>query len=170
MENICTLEEKISVRKFVLRVLASGILMMALDLFLNAGVFAKVWLEPSPFLLDPQQLFRRIPLGYIAFFLEAGVYVWLTMRIGAKTWKQGHEFIRRGPYRFVRHPIYTGLLTMCLGTATEIGRLHSWLALPLMMAALWIKLKQEEAFMLQHFPDEYPAYQKQVKALVPFVI
>jgi hypothetical protein len=89
MENICTLEEKISVRKFVLRVLASGILMMALDLFLNAGVFAKVWLEPSPFLLDPQQLFRRIPLGYIAFFLEAGVYVWLTMRIGAKTWKQG---------------------------------------------------------------------------------
>ncbi len=59
---------------------------------------------------------------------------------------------------------------MSLGAAIEIGRLHRWLALPLMMAALWIKLKQEEALMLRHFPDEYPAYQKQVNALVPFVI
>ncbi len=89
MENVCTLEEEISVRKFALRMLASGIFMMALGFFLNAGVFAKVWLEPSSFLLDPQQLFRRIPLGYIAFFLEACVYVWLTMRVGARTWKRG---------------------------------------------------------------------------------
>ncbi|MBN1567651.1 MAG: isoprenylcysteine carboxylmethyltransferase family protein [Acidobacteria bacterium] len=86
------------------------------------------------------------------------------------TFRQGHELIRRGPYRFVRHPIYTGLLTMCLGTAIEIGRLRSWLALPLMMAALLIKLKQEEAFLLRHFPDEYQPYRKQVKAIIPFVI
>jgi len=92
MENVCAPEEKISVRKFALRVFASGIFMMALDLFLNAGVFAKAWLEPSSFLLDPQQLFRRIPLGYIAFFLEACVYVWLTMRVGARTWKRGCFF------------------------------------------------------------------------------
>jgi protein-S-isoprenylcysteine O-methyltransferase Ste14 len=84
--------------------------------------------------------------------------------------KQGHELIRRGPYRFVRHPIYTGLLTMCLGTAVNIGAFRGWLALPLMAAALVIKLKKEEALLLQHFPDEYPAYRKQVKALVPFVI
>ena len=86
------------------------------------------------------------------------------------TFKQEHELIRRGPYRFVRHPIYTGILTMCLGTAIEIGRLRGWLAVPLMMVAFWIKLKQEEALMLRHFPDEYPAYQKRVKALVPFII
>jgi protein-S-isoprenylcysteine O-methyltransferase Ste14 len=86
------------------------------------------------------------------------------------TLKQGHELIRHGPYQFVRHPIYTGLLTMCLGTAIEIGRFRGWLALPLMAAALWIKLKQEESFMLRHFPDEYQNFRKQVKALVPFVI
>jgi len=86
------------------------------------------------------------------------------------TFKQGHELIRRGPYRFVRHPIYTGLLTMGLGTAIEIGRLRGWVAMPLMMAALWLKLKQEEALMLRHFPDEYPDYRKRVKAIVPFVI
>jgi len=86
------------------------------------------------------------------------------------TFKQGHELIRTGPYRLVRHPIYTGILTMCLGTAIEIGTLRGWLALPLMAATFWIKLKQEERLLLRHFPDKYPAYQKQVKALVPFVL
>jgi protein-S-isoprenylcysteine O-methyltransferase Ste14 len=86
------------------------------------------------------------------------------------TFKQGHELIRTGPYRFVRHPIYTGLLVMCLGTAIEIGRLRCWLAMLPMAVAFWIKLKQEERLMLQHFPEAYPAYQQKVKALVPFII
>jgi protein-S-isoprenylcysteine O-methyltransferase Ste14 len=86
------------------------------------------------------------------------------------TFKQGHELIRHGPYRFVRHPIYTGLLTLGVGTSIEIGRLRGWAALPLMLVALLIKLKQEEALLLRHFPKEYPDYKKQVKALVPFVI
>ncbi len=85
------------------------------------------------------------------------------------TFKQNHELIRTGPYRFVRHPIYSGLLVMCLGTALAAGKIHSWLALPVMALAFWIKLKQEERLMLLHFPDDYPAYQKQVKALVPFI-
>jgi len=86
------------------------------------------------------------------------------------TFKEGHELVRTGPYRFVRHPIYTGLLMMSLGTAIEVGLLRCWLALPLMTAAFWIKLRQEERFMLQHFPGEYPDYRRQVKALIPFVI
>lgn len=88
----------------------------------------------------------------------------------AVTFKQGHELIRTGPYRLARHPIYTGILAMGLGTALDIGMLRCWLAVPLMAAAFWIKLKQEERLLLQHFPDQYPAYQEQVKALVPFVI
>jgi protein-S-isoprenylcysteine O-methyltransferase Ste14 len=86
------------------------------------------------------------------------------------TFKQGHELIRSGPYRFVRHPIYTGILTMCLGTAIEVGQLRGWLAVPFMATTFWIKLRQEERLLLRHFPGDYPAYQKQVKALVPFVL
>ena len=89
---------------------------------------------------------------------------------GDVTFKQEHELIKSGPYRFVRHPIYTGMLTMCLGTAVDIGQLRGWLALLIMTVTFWIKLKQEERLMLQHFPSEYTAYQQQVKALVPFVI
>jgi protein-S-isoprenylcysteine O-methyltransferase Ste14 len=86
------------------------------------------------------------------------------------TFKQGHELVRRGPYRFVRHPIYTGLLVMGLGTAVNTGRLRCWLGIVVVGIGFWIKLKQEERLMLRHFPDEYPAYRKQVKALVPFII
>jgi protein-S-isoprenylcysteine O-methyltransferase Ste14 len=86
------------------------------------------------------------------------------------TFKQGHELVKTGPYRFVRHPIYTGLLLMCAGSAMDTGRLRCWLGLVLVAAGFWIKLKQEEKLMLRHFPDEYPAYRKEVKALVPFVI
>jgi protein-S-isoprenylcysteine O-methyltransferase Ste14 len=86
------------------------------------------------------------------------------------TFKQGHELIKAGPYHFVRHPIYTGLLLMCLGSAIDIGRLRGWLGLAAMFFGFWIKLKQEESLLLRHFPDDYPAYKKQVKAIVPFVI
>ncbi len=76
------------------------------------------------------------------------------------TFKHGHELIRTGPYQFVRHPIYTGILTMGFGTAIEAGSLLCWLALFPMATAFGIKIKQEERLMLRHFPDEYPAYQK----------
>lgn len=86
------------------------------------------------------------------------------------TFKKGHELITAGPYRFARHPIYTGILVMCLGVVIKDGEIRCWLGFLLIGISLWLKLKQEEALMLQHFPDQYPAYRRQVKALVPFVI
>lgn len=116
-----------------------------------------------------------LALGDLVCVLGLFVTLWARWTLAGNwssdvTFKQGHELIRRGPYQFVRHPIYTGLLTMCLGTAIEIGQLRGWLALPLMATAFWVKLKQEERLLLRHFPAEYPAYRKQVKALVPFLI
>ena len=114
-------------------------------------------------------------LGDLVCVLGLFVTLWARWTLAGNwssdvTFKQGHELIRTGPYRLVRHPIYTGLLVMSLGSAVEIGMLRCWLALPLMTGAFWIKLKQEERLLLRHFPDQYPVYQQQVKALVPFVI
>lgn len=82
--------------------------------------------------------------------------------------KQGHELVQSGPYRFVRHPIYTAILLMCFAPAIQFGRLHCWLGALIIGFGFWIKLKQEETVMLQHFP-QYPEYRKRVKALVPFL-
>jgi protein-S-isoprenylcysteine O-methyltransferase Ste14 len=83
--------------------------------------------------------------------------------------KEGHKLVERGPYRFVRHPIYTSHLLMGLGTAVASGLLVAFVALFLFIIGFWIKLKQEEDLLLRHFPDEYPGYKARVKALVPFV-
>ena len=86
------------------------------------------------------------------------------------TFKQDHELIRTGPYHIVRHPIYTGLLAMCVGSAILIGQLRGVFGVLLVTVGFWIKLCQEERLMLQHFPDTYPNYRREVKALIPFVI
>jgi protein-S-isoprenylcysteine O-methyltransferase Ste14 len=114
-------------------------------------------------------------IGAVVCLAGLGVAIWSRWTLGGNwssdvTFKQNHELVKTGPYRFVRHPIYTGILVMVLGTAIAIGLLRCWLGLLVMSAGLWIKLKQEEALMLRHFPDTYPAYQKQVKALIPYVI
>ena len=89
---------------------------------------------------------------------------------GVVTFKGGHELITRGPYAIVRHPIYTGLLAMVIGTVIVLGHVAAIIGLPIVIASLWIKLRYEERLMLEKFPDEYAAYQRRVKRLIPFVL
>jgi protein-S-isoprenylcysteine O-methyltransferase Ste14 len=82
--------------------------------------------------------------------------------------KEGHTLVTSGPYRVVRHPIYTGLLLAFLGTALALGELRGFLALPILFAAFLIKSRQEEARMRATFPD-YDRYAKRTPALIPFL-
>jgi protein-S-isoprenylcysteine O-methyltransferase Ste14 len=87
---------------------------------------------------------------------------------GSVTVKEGHELIRSGPYAYVRHPIYTGLITAVLGTAIISGTLRAALGLLIITVSLVRKLRTEEAFMRDTFPGEYQRYCAQVPALLPF--
>jgi protein-S-isoprenylcysteine O-methyltransferase Ste14 len=89
---------------------------------------------------------------------------------GVVTFKGGHELITRGPYAIVRHPIYTGILTMIVGTVIVFGHVAGIVALPVVFWGLWIKLRYEEKLMLEKFPEGYTAYQRRVKRLIPFVM
>jgi protein-S-isoprenylcysteine O-methyltransferase Ste14 len=89
---------------------------------------------------------------------------------GVVTFKGGHELITRGPYAIVRHPIYTGLLLMLVGTVIVFGHVAGIIALPFVFWGLWIKLRYEERLMLQKFTAEYEAYSRRVKRLIPFVL
>jgi protein-S-isoprenylcysteine O-methyltransferase Ste14 len=88
---------------------------------------------------------------------------------GVVTVKEGHTLVRRGPYRIVRHPIYTGLLAAVAGTALTHGSVHSVLALPIVASGFWLKTLTEERFMVQQFGEEYLRYKHEVRALFPFV-
>ena len=84
---------------------------------------------------------------------------------------EGHTLINRGPYRLVRHPIYTGLLVAMIGTAIAFGYAACFLAFPVGLTAWWLKSKREESLLTQEFGDGYQRYRATVKdALIPFVI
>lgn len=85
------------------------------------------------------------------------------------TFKQGHELVERGPYRWVRHPIYSSILVMLLGTGLMRDRVASLVALLFFFGGFWIKLRQEERLLMKHFP-EYVSYKSRVKALLPFLL
>jgi len=85
------------------------------------------------------------------------------------TLKEDHELIERGPYRIVRHPIYTGILAMFAGTAIAMGYVGAFLGLLLVSLSFWLKLKREEDLMLKHFHAKYAAYQCRVKSIIPFL-
>jgi protein-S-isoprenylcysteine O-methyltransferase Ste14 len=89
---------------------------------------------------------------------------------GTVTLKENHELIVRGPYRLVRHPIYTGLMAMIIGTWLELGHIAGLIGVILVFISLWIKLSSEEQVMLRQFPDQYPAYRERVKQIIPFVL
>jgi len=89
---------------------------------------------------------------------------------GVVTLKEGHELVERGPYRFVRHPIYTGILTMFFATAFVQGHVAGFAGVLLMSASFWIKLGREEKLMLQQFPERYAAYQQRAKRIIPFAL
>lgn len=66
--------------------------MLGFDFFLHAGLLAGFYVEPSPFLLDPFDAFRRIPIGYLSFLLLAALLTWLMSRIDIQGWRDGLVF------------------------------------------------------------------------------
>lgn len=83
--------------------------------------------------------------------------------------KVEHELIRSGPYRLLRHPIYTGLLTMYIGTAVTTGEWLAIVGLAIAVFAYCRKIGLEEANLRGAFGAEYDAYRRETWALVPGV-
>ena len=86
---------------------------------------------------------------------------------GLVTLKQDHELVRSGPYRYVRHPIYSGILLAFVGTALARNEWRGVLAVAIAILALWRKLQVEEQWMVEQFGDAYRAYRREVPALIP---
>jgi protein-S-isoprenylcysteine O-methyltransferase Ste14 len=134
------------------------------------------WFSPD-FLTD-----RIIPdgIGYTLaglFLTAAGLAfaVWARVHLG-KNWsgmptiREQHTLTRTGPYRFVRHPIYSGILLGFLGTAIGVGYFIVFCCVLLILVLFVIKFRMEEQFLEEEFGEEYTQYKREVKALIPYVI
>ena len=100
--------------------------------------------------------------------------IWARRHLGSK-WsgeisiKVAHQLIRSGPYRRLRHPIYTGLLAMYAGLVLVTGEWLAGLGLSMAGLAYWRKISLEEANLDIAFGPEYEAYRRTTWRLVPGV-
>jgi protein-S-isoprenylcysteine O-methyltransferase Ste14 len=113
-------------------------------------------------------------LGSVIVFGGLGFAVWARLHIGRNwgmpmTQKEEPELVTSGPYRFVRHPIYTGILTAVVGTALVINLLALAVA-AVIGAFFWYSATVEEKNLGAVFPIAYPAYRARTKMLIPFVL
>ena len=133
-------------------------------LLFRVGAFRGYTVDTNPW---------RSGVGLVLFALGLGFAVWARLHIGRNwgtpmTQKEEPELVTSGPYRLARHPIYSGILVAGVGTAVALSWL--WLAAVLLAGVYFIySATVEERYLTEQFPDEYPAYKRSTKMLVPYV-
>ena len=84
------------------------------------------------------------------------------------TEKVNPELVTSGPYRTVRHPIYSGIILALVGSAVAVN--WYWLIVAALSAFFFVySAYMEERYMTVRFPDAYPVYKRSTKMLIPFV-
>jgi protein-S-isoprenylcysteine O-methyltransferase Ste14 len=112
-------------------------------------------------------------VGLVVFLAGLTLAVWARFYLG-RNWgmpmdrKEEPELVTSGPYRFIRHPIYSGLLLGVLGT-TLTTNLYVLIALAVLGAYFVYSARVEERLMTASFPSAYPEYRAKTKMLIPFV-
>jgi protein-S-isoprenylcysteine O-methyltransferase Ste14 len=131
---------------------------------LRLGAFRRGALTSDPW---------RAGLGLLLFATGLGLAIWARVHIG-RNWgvpmsqKDEPELVTSGPYRMVRHPIYSGILLAGVGTAVALS--WTWL-LAVALAGVYFVYSAtvEESYLTKEFPDAYPRYKHSTKMLVPLI-
>jgi protein-S-isoprenylcysteine O-methyltransferase Ste14 len=152
----------------------------SLGIFLQMCAYFLAWFQPPgrPFLPPVDLLSGFIGIVFsVCTVALALASVWLiasAVRTLGKQWAvaarlvEGHKLITAGPYRFVRNPIYTGMLGMLVATGLAM---EHWTALivavVLFMVGLVIRVRSEEKLLRAAFGKEFEDYAARVSAVLP---
>lgn len=113
-------------------------------------------------------------IGLALWAAGLGLAVWARFYIG-RNWgtpmsrREDPDLVTTGPYRFVRHPIYSGLILGFVGTALATSLLGLIVA-AVITAFFGYSATREEKFLAGQFPDTFPAYKARTKMLIPFIL
>jgi len=110
--------------------------------------------------------------GVLLTVAGVAMAIWARWHLGSNwsgvvTLKEGHELIRTGPYRAIRHPIYTGMLLGLVGTAVTIGEVRGLLAVALAWFSFYVKARREESFLAQEFGAAFDEHQRHTGMFLP---
>jgi protein-S-isoprenylcysteine O-methyltransferase Ste14 len=140
------------------------VIVIIVILLIRSGVFRSHGLNTDQW---------RAGLGIVLFALGLGFAIWARVHIGRNwgtpmTQKDDPELVTTGPYRLVRHPIYSGILVAGVGTAVALS--WQWLIAVVLAGVYFVySATVEERYLTERFPQTYPAYRHSTKMLVPFV-
>jgi protein-S-isoprenylcysteine O-methyltransferase Ste14 len=113
-------------------------------------------------------------VGAVVFVAGLGLAIWARVYLGRNwgmpmTQRVEPELVTTGPYRFVRHPIYSGILAGVLGTALATN-LAGLIIVAILGGYFYYSASVEEKNLTATFPSAYPAYRARTKMLIPFVL
>ena len=111
-------------------------------------------------------------LGAWVTVAGAAFAIWARLHLGRNwsgtvTIKEDHSLIRTGPYKYIRHPIYTGLLLGLAGSALAIGEYRAILGFTMFLVGLVRKAKREESFLAEEFGPAFEEHKKKTGFLLP---
>ena len=139
-------------------------LVIVVVILLHTGAFRIHGIDSNPL---------RAGIGLALFVAGLAFAIWARLHIG-RNWgtpmsqKAEPELVTSGPYRFVRHPIYSGILAGGIGTAVALN--WSWLIVVAISGIYFIySATVEERYLTKEFPVAYPEYRRSTKMLIPFL-
>jgi protein-S-isoprenylcysteine O-methyltransferase Ste14 len=111
-------------------------------------------------------------LGVAIMVCGVAVACWARFHLGANwsgvvTLKEGHELIRTGPYRTIRHPIYTGILLAFLGNVVTLGQVRGLIGLLIIWLSFYVKARREESFLAQEFGSNFNEHTQRTGMFLP---
>jgi protein-S-isoprenylcysteine O-methyltransferase Ste14 len=110
--------------------------------------------------------------GVAVMAFGLGIACWARVHLGTNwsgtvTLKEGHELIRTGPYRNIRHPIYTGILIGFLGFAVIGGQVRGLIGMAVVWLSFYIKARREEKFLAQEFGPKFEEHTQHTGMFLP---
>jgi protein-S-isoprenylcysteine O-methyltransferase Ste14 len=148
-------------RMFHLIVLNGGVILLVFSFSIPG--FGKRFVPASPVLQG---------IGLAVELTGFALAIWARRTLGSN-WSgevriaTGHQLVRTGPYKLIRHPIYTAVLTMYLGILIVSGQVHATVGLTIIVLAYLRKIRMEETILAAQFGEEFLTWRRKTWALAP---
>ena len=128
----------------------------------------------SLFRFSFQSLFSFVIPGSVLTVLGLFGAIWARINLGRNwsgyvTYKEGQTLVTTGPYRYVRHPIYTSMILMFIGTILYYGSLIISVIFVILAINFILRTRKEEEIMIKLFGERYKEYMKRTKRLIPLI-
>ncbi len=121
-----------------------------------------------------RSFFGYVIIGTVLTVLGLIIAIWARISLGRNwssytTYKKEHELITTGPYRFLRHPIYSGMFLMLTGAFLYYGKLIILVIFAIASMIIAWRIVQEEKSMIKLFGKKYTDYMRRTRRLIPWI-